>query len=213
MNATLVLNKFNFKKIREISHFFEECFEIDSWIIFSSKQNNTVSKYSMRTSEKQNLNLPLNHNLKHLVGCPTKKNLIGITENRQTGSSSIVFWGWNAPDFRFILDEIIQPDGIKVLGNDRVAVFGQNRLKIYEISSVQCVQNLEVETSIQEIHVLSNSFLLLISQDESFYSLDLNSKKTLCILPSGSQRQFVYLEQLQLLLDSTDINRIKKIEI
>lgn len=139
--------------------------------------------------------------------------LFAITQNRKIGSFSVVFWTWSKPDFLYIFDEMGQPDGLRVLDEKRIAIFGKKRLKIYDTQSVQCTYNTPLEKNIQELHLLPHSKILLLFEDESFSSLDLNQRKIESITTPGLSNQYLYLKYLQILIDSTDIHDVKKIEL
>ena len=213
LTATLVLNKFNFKKVREVPHSFEDCLEIDACLVFFSKQSNSIVRYSMQTSEKQPYLLPLEHHLLHVEGCPKGKFLVATTQNRKIGSYSIVFWAWNSSKFLYIFDESVQPEGIQVLDSQRLVVFGKNRFKVFDTKTVQCVQNVKVDGFVQQVHLVRDSLLLLVFQDESYFTIDLDTRETMQVSHAGSTKILVFLKDLRLLLDSTDIRNITKIDL
>ena len=213
LKSTLILNKHSLKKLKEIHQCYDNCLETNYSLIFFSKQKNKIIRYSIHDSNEQIFETPPDNKLLQLKGCSTKKYLIATSQNTKLGSFSILFWGLSSSKLMYVLDEEQQPEGIQMLDQTRLLLFTKNRLKVFDTSSMKFSTNIKLEGRIKEVQLIRNSLLLLILQDESHFTINLVSKEIAHLSYSDSSQILIYLKELSLLLDSTDIKNIKKIEL
>lgn len=124
-----------------------------------------------------------------------------------------MFWRWSNTEFSHVIHENAPPEGLCLADPVTLVVFGQNRLKVFDLDTFECVRQISMQKPIQELRNVREGKLLVVAQDESFLTVDVENGHVDEVSRAKPPRVLVFLKDLQLLLDPTDIADIKAIQI
>ena len=209
LKVTLFLRKTSMKKIQETNEGFEDCFEIDNHLVLYSRQRNAIKKISMSDFSSQVFNLPMEHNLVNITGCPTKRFLVAVTRNRKIKSSAIIFWLWNVPDFVYIFDGNPPPENITLLSPERLVVFGAKTLRLFDSNKIKFIASIAVDEAVSEVFALGPGSVVIRHRDESFSVVDLETRRVKTL----PYQDLLFLEDSKLMLHLPEISRVRVLHI
>lgn len=207
--ATLILRKSTFKRLRELKLPYDDCFEIDNHLIFYSLQKASITRLAPAQTSTFSYNLPPEHHLVSLRGCPKKKFLVGVTQHEKLETTSVVFWVWDNKNFVYIFEQNLAIEHLKILSPSLLVVFGSCTLKTFDSEKVRFVRTIQSEGEVADVFGFQENQILLRLENGAFFKMDLLSQKTQKVKARGEEGRFVFMEKIKSLLDVSNLKSIE----